>query len=147
MDYLQDSGATKLHAALQVAVSEKNILYPAQLTLQCDLFTAVYQLLLVKKTARELGISKNKYRVSEQPFSLGKATEFLNGIFDHGKDLKGQPTLTISRLLSKQAVAFIPDTLKFEKQYRKTYLQLISFFKDAEINFFKNFSLPTDISI
>jgi len=142
MEYLKDSGSTPLHATLQVGVSEKNVLYPAQLTLQCDSFTAVYQLLLVKKTIRELGISRNKFRVSEKPFSLGKAPEFLNGIFDHSKDLKGQPTLTISRLLSKQAAAFIPDTLKFEKQNRKTYLQLIHFLKDAEISLTKTGGIP-----
>ena len=87
MDYFPGHGLDSIHATLQVAPPEKNLLYPAQLELKYGNFSAVYQLLLVKKNTRELAISKNKYRVSETPFSLVSTTTYLNGVFDHGKDL------------------------------------------------------------
>jgi hypothetical protein len=142
MDYQQGPGMPTIHLELQVAPSEKNILYPAQLLLQCDSFTATYQLLLVKKNMRELAISKNKYRVSEKPFSLVNIPSFLNGIFDHSKDLKGQPTLTISRLKSKSFAGAMPDSLKFDKPYRYRGMQLVNFLKEVEIVLTKTSSIP-----
>lgn len=142
MDYTPENGTGNIHLELQVAPSEKNILYPAQLLLQCDSFTAVYQLLLVKKTMRELAISKNKYRVTETPFSLVSTTSYFNGIFDHSKDAKGRPTLTISRFFSKPSLKSMPDSLKFDKPYRRQGMQLVNFLKDAEIVLTKTSSIP-----
>ena len=142
MDCNPGQGMASIHMELQIAPSEKNILYPAQLLLQCDSFTATYQLLLVKKNTRELAISKNKYRVNERPFSLVNIPSFLNGIFDHGKDLKGRHTLTISRLKSRSIPGAMPDSLKFDKPYRHTGMQLVNFLRDAEIILTKTSSIP-----
>jgi hypothetical protein len=142
MDYVPGQGMLSIHLELQIAPSEKKILYPAQLILQCDSFIATYQLLLVKKNMRELAISKNKYRVFEKPFSLVNIPTFLNGIFDHSKNSKGQQTLTISRLKSKLAVTAMADSLKFDKPYRYTGMQLVNFLKDAEIELTKTSSIP-----
>jgi hypothetical protein len=142
MDYPAGEGRPPIHAELKIAPSEKNILYPAELLLQCDSFSATYQLLLVKKNTRELAISKNKYRVSEKPFSLVNIPSFLNGIFDHSKNQKAQSTLTISRLKSKPAATAMPDSLKFDKPYRNIGMQLVNFLKEAEIIFTKTSSIP-----
>jgi len=142
MDYLPGTGLDSIHATLRVAPPEKNLLYPAQLELKYGNFSAVYQLLLVKKNTRELAISKNKYRVSETPFSLVSTTTYLNGVFDHSKDVKGKPTLTISRLRSKPAIGAMPDSLKFDKPCRSTGLQLVDFLKEVEIVLTKTSSIP-----
>ena len=49
MEYFPKGGSPSIHLELQIAAAEEAILYPAKLTLQCDSFTAVYELLLVKK--------------------------------------------------------------------------------------------------
>jgi hypothetical protein len=43
------NGESSLQFILQVAAPEKSLLYPAHITIQCDSFTADYELLLVKK--------------------------------------------------------------------------------------------------
>ena len=142
MEYQQEPGMPVIHLELKIAPSEKNILYPAQLSLKYDSFSATYQLLLVKKNMRELAISKNKYRVAETPFSLVNIPTFFNGLFDHSKNQKGQSTLTISRLKSKPAATAMPDSLKFDKPYRHTGMQLVNFLKEAEIVLTKTSSIP-----
>jgi hypothetical protein len=63
----------------------------------------VYELLLVKKTAWQLAISKNKFAAVEKPFHLDMLP--LNGSFDLGRNAKGQPQLTVNRLPLKLATA------------------------------------------
>ena len=133
MEYLSDSGKTPIKMELQIASAENHLLYPACLKLSCDSFTAAYELLLIKKNSRELGISKNKYPVLETPFSLGNAPLFLNGIFDNSKDLKGQSTLAISRMQSKYPFIYLPDTLLPTKALQATAMRLAKFLKEAEI--------------
>jgi hypothetical protein len=133
MEYLPDASATPVNIELQIASSEKDILYPAHLKLQCDDFTADYEFLLVKKSIRELGISKNKYAVSENPFSLGNYTKFLNGIFDNSRGAKGVQTLTAIRIESKLPNILMPDTMHFTKAQQVTAVRLHDFLKDAEI--------------
>ena len=137
MEYLTDSGTAPIQMELQIASPENHLLYPAILKLSCDSFTAAYELLLVKKNSRELGISKNKQPLFETPFSLRKADLFLNGIFDNSKDLKGQSTLTISRMQSKHPFIYVPDTLLPTKAQQATALRLARFLKEAEITFTK----------
>ena len=133
MEYLSDSGKAPVKMELQIASPENHLLYPACLKIFCDSFTAAYELLLVKKNSRELGISKNKYPLFETPFSLGNADLFLNGIFDNSKDLKGQSTLTLSRMLSKHVFIYLPDTLLHTKAQQATVLRLERFLREAEI--------------
>lgn len=142
MDYLTANGMHPVHIELQIALSEKNILYPSYLSISCDSFSAGYQLLLIKKNSRELGISKNKYPVFEKPFSLGEGTLFLNGIFDNSKDLKGVPTLTINRLQSKQTMVPIPDTLPLDSMQHLNARSVLDFLKDGEIILTKINSMP-----
>ncbi|MBL0358650.1 MAG: hypothetical protein IPP72_18090 [Chitinophagaceae bacterium] len=139
MEYAAGSGKPTVFMEMQIAIAEKNILYPAHISLQCDSFYAGYELLLVKKSARELGISKNKYPVSEKPFSLADATFFLNGIFDYSRDFKGNPIFTINRIQSKHNHRLRPDTMKTN---RSTAEQLLLFLKDADIKLTKINSIP-----
>lgn len=142
MEYLSDSGKTPIKMELQIAFAENRLLYPACLKLSCDSFTAAYELLLVKKNSRELGISKYKYPLFETPFSLGSADLFLNGIFDNSKDLKGQSTLTLNRMQLKQRLIYLTDTLLPTKAQQATAQRLERFLKEAEITLTKVNDLP-----
>ncbi len=137
MEYLSHSGKTLIKMELQIASAENHLLYPALLKLYCDSFNAAYELLLVKKNSRELGISKNKYPLLETPFSMGSSDLFLNGIFDNSKDLKGQSTLTLSRIQSKHRLVYLSDTLLPAKAQQATAMRLEKFLKEAEITLTK----------
>ena len=137
MEYLNDSGKAPIKMVLQIASPENHFLYPACFKLTCDSFTGAYELLLVKKNSRELGISKNKYPIVETPFSLNNAGIFLNGIFDNSKDLKGQSTLSISRMQSKYPFINLPDTLLPTKAQQATAMRLVQFLKEGEITLTK----------
>lgn len=137
MEYLPNEGLPGIHIELKIANPEKNILYPAQLKLQCDRFTATYQLLLVKKNKNQLGISRNKYPVSEEPFSLGGWTIFLNNIFNYIKNNKGASILSSQRLISKRYGATLPDIMNYEEADRSTAVLLRNFLQNADINLIK----------
>jgi hypothetical protein len=137
MESSSEKGLSPITIELQIASSERNILFPAQLKLQCDNFSAVYELLLVKKTIREMGISKNKYPLLEKPFSLGNSPSLLNGIFEYSNGVKDVPTLTLTRIQSKQESSALPDTSHLAKPYRKAAARLIQFLRDADIEFRK----------
>lgn len=139
MDDTMGNGTSPVHMELHIALSERNILYPAHILLQCDSFSAAYELLLVKKSSRELGISKNKYPVSEKPFSLADATFFLNGIFDYSRDFKGNPVFTISRLQTRHNSRLRTDTMK---NNRSTAERLLAFLKDADIKLTRINGIP-----
>lgn len=93
---------------LKIGTAEKGTLYPAFITIQSGSFYGAYQLLLVKKNAWQLAISKNKYAVTEKPFHLDMVP--LNGNFDLGRNGKGQPQLIINRLPLKQSSRTMADS-------------------------------------
>ena len=137
MDYLPGPGMPPIYMELQIAAPERNQLFPAHLKLQCNNFSAEYDLLLVKKSSRELAISKNKFPVSEQPFSLGDGLFFLNGILDLSRNLKGMLNLHVIRIQSAQNGISIPDSIHFEKTQKATGINLLSFLKDTDIRLIK----------
>ena len=141
VEYLPVGSNEPIYIDLKIAAAENNILYPAQLSLQYSTFKAVYQLLLVKKSTRELAISKNKFPVSESPFSLGNATMFINGIFDISRDLKGLPTLSLNRMVSKQNNFHLPDSQKLDNASQVTAAFLVDFLKESELIFNKTSSI------
>ena len=120
MEYQRNGGANPIKLELQIAASEKNLLYPAHLKLTCGSFIGDYELLLVKKNSRELGISRNKFPLSESLFGLGYWPVLLNGSFDLSKDLKGIPTLTAMRIQSKEVNLSLPDTLNMDPSLKGT---------------------------
>jgi hypothetical protein len=93
---------------LKIGAPEKNMLYPAAITIKSNTFYGEYQLLLVKKNAWQLAISKNKFAAAEKPFHLDMLP--LNGSFDLRRNTKEQPTLTINRLPLKQSSLTITDS-------------------------------------
>lgn len=141
-DYTTGQEISPVHIELHIATPEKNVLYPSHLVLQCGSFSAEYNLLLVRKNSRELGISKNKYPVYEKPFSLGKSTFLLNGTFDYSRGPKGQPTLNINRIQSKQNIAAVIDSMHFGKDEKATAAAIINFLNSAEITLSKTGSIP-----
>jgi hypothetical protein len=142
MEYIPTPGSSPIKFEIQIADPEKNVLYPAHIILQCDSFFAEYDLLLVKKNTRELGISRNKYPRVEKPFGLGKWTWLLNGTFDLSKDLKGAPVLTAIRLLSKEAIIPMPDTIGISDSNKTTALRLKDFLRNVELQLKKTSSIP-----
>ncbi len=83
---------------LQIGISEKYTLYPACLQIESDSLKGVYEFLMVRKSSRELAISKNKFARSEIPFLQTVNAFLLNSIFDHSKDLKGTPVLVLQSI-------------------------------------------------
>lgn len=139
MEYAPNLGSTPIKFELNIAPSQRNILYPANIKIECDSFVAEYELLLVKKNSRELGISKKKYARFEKPFSLHDWSLLLSGTFDLRKDLKGTPVLNILRMQTKQAPVAKPaiaDTLQ------PTAIRLRNFLKGADISLKKINSIP-----
>lgn len=132
-------GSSIIHMRLQVGAAEKNLLYPASISLQCDSFTADYALLLVKRSGRALAISKNKYAITEKPFSLSNATFFVNGIFDYSRDFKGNPVLTLNRIQTNHNPALKTDTLGI---YRTTAETLLHFLKETDIKLTRVNGIP-----
>ncbi len=118
---------------LQIGESEKRILYPACLTMECDSFKATYHFLLVKKNIRQLGISRYKKPISEIPFSIGNWTVYLNGVFDISKDLRGNSFLTINRIVTKDYSVPMPKNESFDSAQLNTALHIQSFLKDSAI--------------
>ncbi len=131
MDYL--AGGTPISIDLQIGSPEKNMLYPAELKLQCDSFSAIYHLLLVKRNIRQLAIGKNKIPSSESPFSIGNWTIYLNGVFDLSKDLKGTASLSVERLFTKQYGVKMQEPSDFPVSQRTTATRLRDLLRDADI--------------
>lgn len=136
MQYLPGEKIAPIDIELKIASPEKNILYPAELKLQHDSFSAVYNLLLVKRNSRQLGIGRNKIVVSEEPFSIGNYTIYLNGTLDFGKDNKGFPFLSVNRLITKQYGVDLPDPPLFTG-ISMPMTQLKNFLQSADIQFKK----------
>src|SRR5690606_35814975 len=63
---------------LRIAESTAQMLYPAKLELTYGTFRGEYELLLVKKSEGQLGIGRNKYPLTEEPFGLGPWMMYLN---------------------------------------------------------------------
>ena len=105
---MEQIGSTPVCVQLKIGTPEKNMLYPSSITIESSGFYGVYEMLLVKKNAWQLAISKNKYAVAEKPFQLNLF--YLNGDFSLGRNAKGQPRLTINRFPLKQNIDTVADT-------------------------------------
>jgi hypothetical protein len=124
---------SNVNISIKIGTPEKNILYPAELTLDCDSFHATYQMLLAKKNSRQLAIGKVKFPLYETPFSIGNWTILLNGTLDFSKNLKGQPTLSVSRISTKDYQVNMPDEKSFSKNNNKLARKLHDFLIEEEI--------------
>ena len=140
MEYSTAAMASPIKLELQIGTSERNILYPAHIKLECDSFFAEYDLLLAKKNSRELGISKNKFARFQKPFGLKEGSFFLTGSFDLSKDLKGMPVLNFLRIDSKQP-AGIP-TIELMNDSARLTAKLKKFLKEEDISLKKITSVP-----
>jgi len=126
-------------ARLEIGESEKGILYPAQLTISIDSFIGRYQVLLAKKNSRQLGISTQKYALTEVPFKLGKWIQLLNGTLDFSRDLKGQPTLSLNRisLNGRTSALKLREWKSFPENEKSLAKNIVSILENAEIQFVK----------
>lgn len=140
MEYSTAAMASPIKLELQIGVSQRNILYPAHIKLECDSFFAEYDLLLAKKNSRELGISKNKFPRFQKPFGLKEGSFFLTGSFDLSKDLKGMPVLNFLRIDSKQPAA-IP-TIEVMNDSARLTAKIKNFLKEEDISLKKITSIP-----
>jgi hypothetical protein len=101
-------GNSPVDIELKIGSPEKNTLYPATITIKSGNFYGEYALLLVKKNAWQLAISKNKYAAEEKPFHLDMLP--LNGSFDLRRNNKEQPSLIINRLPLKYTSVITDST-------------------------------------
>jgi hypothetical protein len=126
-----------VQATLTIGYPQREVLYPAMLKLQCGTFTGTYQMLLVKKSTRELAISKNKLAQAEHPFSFGANTQWLNGWLDYGRNKTGLPVLSVRNLYRPTKT----DTAKAPGVWPE-YEALLYFFKTADLFFERSSGVP-----
>lgn len=105
---MHSTGKVAVNMELKIGAPEKNTLYPAAITIKSGAFYGVYELLLVKKNAWQLAISKNKYAAEENPFRLDMLP--LNGSFDLKRNTKEQPSLAINRLPFQHSSRMVTDS-------------------------------------
>ena len=133
MAFVSKNDGLVIRMELNIGTSERNILYPAEMKIKCDGFSGTYKLLLVKKNNIELGISRNKYPISETPFSLGSSTAYLNNIFSLNKDRNGVSILVAERLFSKRFNTILADTFMYPDSVRQTTAALKDFLLHGDI--------------
>lgn len=144
MQYSAPGDTVSVSMQLKIGNSEKGILYPACIQLNSGGFSGTYELLLVKKNSRQLAISRNKYAVSEKPFSLEDGMLQLNGMLDLSRDLKGLPVLTLNRMLLKQNMVSIKDSLPYDQRVAD---RLLHFLKSTDIFFNRVDGIPWSDSL
>lgn len=83
---------------LRIAESTAQMLYPAKLELTYGTFRGEYELLLVKKSEGQLGIGRNKYPLTEEPFGLGPWMMYLNGTWQRQQGDTSGDRLVLQRL-------------------------------------------------
>ncbi len=128
-----ENNLPEINITLDIGLPERNLLYPAKLSLQCNEFSSSYELLLVKKSGRRLSVSKTKHPITEIPFSIGTWTVYLNGDFEFSKDLKGNHQLKLNRVPAKKYGIEMPDPKSYPSTQKGTASQLSSFLKESEI--------------
>lgn len=131
--HVSGANSPEIEMEIQIATPDRNQLYPAQLRLHCASFQATYNLLLVKRNVRQLGIGRQKIPQSEIPFSIGNWTVYLNGTLDLSRDNKGQPLLTVARVATGKYGTDMPDIKSFTGNDIKPAENLRQFLKDVEI--------------
>lgn len=130
----------QFEARLEVGLSEKGILYPAQLTISIDSFIGQYQVLLVKKNSRQLAISTQKFALKEVPIKLGKWIQLINGTLDFSRDLKGQPILSLNRipLDGRTSALKLKDWKSSSKNEKDLSKNIITILENSELQFMKS---------
>jgi hypothetical protein len=143
MDYIPDvEDSNTLHMKLQVGSPEKNLLYPAQLSISYKNFSGTYELVLVRKGYSQLGIGRNKVAVNEMPFSLGAWTIFLNGTFDIGRNKLGTSVLIADRIVSKRYGVDMPALTNFGDSNMMTAMHIRDLLRESNITLAKHDAAP-----
>lgn len=132
MEKAGGNGEDKFFLELQIGKPDQALLYPAQLVLNYKSFNAVYQLLLVKKNNGQLAISRNKFAVSEKPYSIGTYTIYLNGTLNF-KAENGIGFLEAERIPAKRYGIGLPAILGYPEKDRLDVIEIADFLKDGEI--------------
>lgn len=132
MDY-SPAANTTISIDLNIAAPENNLLFPAELIIQSDSFTATYHLLLVKRNIRQLAIGKNKFPSSESPFVIGNWAIYLNGLFDLSRDQKGNLQLQTERLVTRQLPLEMPLTDTFPAEQKITATHVRNLFMQTDL--------------
>jgi len=137
MNYTNEKNESPVKLILQIGIPEKSVLYPATLTIECDSFSASYELLLVKKNSRQLFISKNKLPITETPFSIGAWTYFFNGTLDFKINFKGDLLLTNNRFPVAIDGLKINEIKDYPINYQPLANKLFQFLYASTISFTK----------
>lgn len=137
LDYRTSTVTRPIKVTLSIGTPDEGLLYPAQLKLQSDQFTGTYQLLLIKKNSRQLGIGRNKIPVGEPTFNIGNWTVMLNGVFNLGKDIKGMHFLENEKLFTRQYGVPMPSIKDFSEKDREAAIDINSFLADPETRLIK----------
>ncbi|MHA4810670.1 hypothetical protein ACX0G9_21370 [Flavitalea flava] len=82
MSFKPWKGGQPILLDIQIGLPDQGMLYPAKINLKYGQFKGIYEMLLVYKNERQLGISRGKYPILEIPFKLGIWLWYLNGTLD-----------------------------------------------------------------
>ena len=82
---------------LLIGNGEKQMLYPAKLTLTKGDFTATLQFVLLKKSTKEFWISTTKFIAESGELDLKSWSRYFTGKLSIQRDLKGNPKLEFER--------------------------------------------------
>ena len=130
---------------LKIGAPENNLAYPAQLTVTSDSFHGIYHILLAKKNYRELFISRQKYAVSEIPFSMGDAINLLTGVLNFQKDLKGNLLLNLKKISNQKSINLSSIQKNISEIHQVHFLKILKILQSDSISFQKtNNNIPVD---
>ncbi|RYY71048.1 MAG: hypothetical protein EOO13_04530 [Chitinophagaceae bacterium] len=114
---------------LQVSSPERSTLYPALLSISYAQFTGVYQLLLVKKNNNQLAIGRQKFPVTEVPFSIGAYTVPFNGTLDLRSN-----SLNVNRMPANRYGFPVPALSMYEETNKMAVLRISEFLRNEPIS-------------
>jgi hypothetical protein len=137
MEQSLSTGASAVSIELSILTPERNFLYPANLKVNTNGFSAEYELLLVRKTMWYLAISRNKKPLSKVPPHLENLLADLTGGFAYSRNQKGVASLSFNRMVTNNTKPVFPDSLNLSAVEKATALNLFDYFQKGEIRLVK----------
>lgn len=121
-----------IHIQIEVSAPEKKLLYPAQVSIQYKDFFGKYLLLLARQENR-LAISRDKFALSEMPYTLGAWPIVWNGylVTDEAK----KDLLNVQRIKSKKFGIPLPAIMSYAEANRADVLRITDFLKSGKMQF------------
>jgi hypothetical protein len=83
---------------IEIGQGEKQMLFPARISIIHPEFEGVYQCIILKKSIRSYSISTIKFKEKSVPFDISPLMRKMTGIFQVKRDMKGNQQLELERI-------------------------------------------------